>query len=181
MKVTMEMNQVLKEQGDLLYRYLETILQGMIFLNSFTLLQMDRLQLTAVYCNRRGDKHDADANDSINDCVTLHDADVNDNINDCVALHDAYTTDLDGSAGHRIVDLVQGGKVVSVLHGRVVRQSLLGNCPGAPTPGRLLALRDVLLGFLLRSKRTAHLDVPGLVRVLPGAHFFPDLPSSRAT
>ena len=28
-------------------------LLGMIFLNSFTLLQMDRLQLTAVYCNRR--------------------------------------------------------------------------------------------------------------------------------
>ena len=26
----------------------------MIFLNSFTLLQLDRLQLTAVYCNRRG-------------------------------------------------------------------------------------------------------------------------------
>ena len=26
----------------------------MIFLNSFTLLQMGRLQLTAVYCNRRG-------------------------------------------------------------------------------------------------------------------------------
>ena len=41
------------EQGDLLYKYLETILQGMISLNSFTLLQMDRLQLTAVYCNRR--------------------------------------------------------------------------------------------------------------------------------
>ena len=53
MKVTMEMNQVLIEQGDLLYKYLETILQGMIFLNSVTLLQMDRLQLTAVYCNRR--------------------------------------------------------------------------------------------------------------------------------
>ena len=53
MKVTMEMNQVLIEQGDLLYKYLETSLQGMIFLNSFTLLQMDRLQLTAVYCNRR--------------------------------------------------------------------------------------------------------------------------------
>ena len=48
MKVTMEMNQVLIEQGDLLYKYLETILQAMIFLNSFTLLQMDRLQLTAV-------------------------------------------------------------------------------------------------------------------------------------
>ena len=37
MKVTMEMNQVLIEQGDLLYKYVEqTILQGMIFLNSFT-------------------------------------------------------------------------------------------------------------------------------------------------
>ena len=53
MKVTMEMNQILIEQGDLLYKDLETILQGMIFLNSCTLLQMDRLQLTAVYCNRR--------------------------------------------------------------------------------------------------------------------------------
>ena len=31
-------------------------------------------------------KHDADANDNINDCVTLHDADVNDNINDCTVL-----------------------------------------------------------------------------------------------
>ena len=29
MKVTMEMNQVLIEQGDLLYKYLEQILQGM--------------------------------------------------------------------------------------------------------------------------------------------------------
>ena len=54
MKVTMKMDQVLIEQGDLLYKYLGTILQGIIFLNSFTLLQMDRFQLTAVYCNRRG-------------------------------------------------------------------------------------------------------------------------------
>ena len=38
MKVTMEMNQLLIEQVTC----------------SFTLLQMDRLQLTAVYCNRRG-------------------------------------------------------------------------------------------------------------------------------
>ena len=53
MKVTMVMNQVLIEQGDLLKKFLETILHGMIILNSFTLLQMDRLQLTAVYCNRR--------------------------------------------------------------------------------------------------------------------------------
>ena len=54
MKVTMGMNQVLIEQGDLFFKYLETSLQGMIFLNSFTLLQMDRLQLTSVCCNRRG-------------------------------------------------------------------------------------------------------------------------------
>ena len=54
MKVTMEMNQVLIEQGDLVYKYMETSLRGMIFLNSSTLLQMDRLQLTAVHRNRRG-------------------------------------------------------------------------------------------------------------------------------
>ena len=53
MKVTMEMNQVLIEQGDLSKKNLETILQGMIFLNSFTVLQMDRLQLTAVCCDPR--------------------------------------------------------------------------------------------------------------------------------
>ena len=53
MKVTTEMNQVLIEQGDLLFKYLEQFFKAMIFLNSFTLLQMDRLQLTAVYCNRR--------------------------------------------------------------------------------------------------------------------------------
>ena len=54
MRVTMEMNQVLIEQGDLFFKYLEQIHQGMIFLNSCTLLQMDRSQLTAVYCVRRG-------------------------------------------------------------------------------------------------------------------------------
>ena len=53
MKVTMEMNQVLMEQGHLFFQVFGIILQGMIFLNSFTLLQLDRLQLTAVYCNRR--------------------------------------------------------------------------------------------------------------------------------
>ena len=46
----MEMNQVMIEQDILLYKYLETIFQNMIFLNSFTLLQMDRLQLPAVHC-----------------------------------------------------------------------------------------------------------------------------------
>ena len=52
MKVTMEMNQVLIRR--LVIQVFGTILQGMIFLSSFILLQMDRLQLTAVYCNRRG-------------------------------------------------------------------------------------------------------------------------------
>ena len=71
--------------------------------------------------------------------------------------------------GHRIVDLLQGGKVVSVVcvvcdsyGGRVVRKSLQDTCPGTPPPARRLALRDVLLGFLPGSKRTARLDsVPG--------------------
>ena len=69
---------------------------------------------------------------------------------------------LDGSAGHRFVDLLQGGKVVSVIcvvcgsyGGRVVRKSLLDKCPGTPPRGRRLALLDVLLGLLLGSKRTA--------------------------
>ena len=92
---------------------------------------------------------------------------------------------LDGSADNRIVDLVQGGNVVSVLCvvcgsycGRVVRRSLLSNCLGALTPARLRALRDVLLGFLHGSKRTARLTVflekfcvPSLIHVAPGAHF----------
>ena len=76
-----------------------------------------------------------------------------------------------GLTVHTYVDLRQGGKVVSVLcaacgshGGRVVRCSLLSSCPGTPTPGRRLALRDVLLGFLSGSKRAALLDfVPGEV------------------
>ena len=55
MKVITEMDQVLIEQDDLLYKDFRTIVQDMIFLNSFTLLLMDRLQLTTVYSNRRGD------------------------------------------------------------------------------------------------------------------------------
>ena len=66
---------------------------------------------------------------------------------------------LEGSTAHTIVDLRQGGKVVCAVcgwyGGRVVRHSLLSTCPGAPTPGRRLALRDVLLGFLAGSKRGA--------------------------
>ena len=60
----MEMNQVLIEQGDLLYKYLETILQGMIFLNSITLLQMDRLQLTACKYHT--------SNDVFSRCKSVH-------------------------------------------------------------------------------------------------------------
>ena len=54
LKLTMEMNQVLTEQGDLLYEYLEQFFGARFLLDSITLLQVDRLQLTAVYCNRRG-------------------------------------------------------------------------------------------------------------------------------
>ena len=53
MKVTMEMHQVLTERCDLLNAELGIILLDKTCLNSLTLLQLDRLQLTAVYCNRR--------------------------------------------------------------------------------------------------------------------------------
>ena len=87
------------------------------------------------------------------------------------ALDAALRLRLGGSSGHRIVDLRHGGKVVAALcavcgsyGGRVVRLSLLSRCPGAPTPGRRLALRDVLLGFLPGSRRTVRIDeVPGEV------------------
>ena len=67
----MEMNQVLIEQCDLLYKYLETSLQGTIFLNSVTLLQMDRLHLTAVCCNRRRCKCHT-SNDAFSRCKSAH-------------------------------------------------------------------------------------------------------------
>ena len=54
MKVTMEMHQVLTERGDMLNAVFGKILLDKTFANSIYLLQMDRLQLTAVYCNRRG-------------------------------------------------------------------------------------------------------------------------------
>ena len=53
-KVTMEMHQVLNKRGDLLIAVFGKILRDKTFMNSIYLLQMDRLQLTAVYCNRRG-------------------------------------------------------------------------------------------------------------------------------
>ena len=135
MKVTAEINQVLIEQGDLLYKYLEKFFRAWFWRRSTvtdgvceyhtsndvfsrcksvhkngnkekwcwidTAWQQDENWDTKWEIQKNGKfrivyglvtKHDADANDNINDCVTLHDADVNDNINDCVALHDAYTT-----------------------------------------------------------------------------------------
>ena len=53
MKVTLEMLQVLTAWGGLLNPVFGKILLDKTFLNSITLLQLDRLQLTAVYCNRR--------------------------------------------------------------------------------------------------------------------------------
>ena len=50
----MEMYPVLIDQGTLVKKVIGTLLQGMIFSNSLALLQLDRLQLTAVYCNRWG-------------------------------------------------------------------------------------------------------------------------------
>ena len=44
----------------------------MIFLNSFTLLQMDRLQVTAVYCNRRVWCKYHTSNDVFSRCKSVH-------------------------------------------------------------------------------------------------------------
>ena len=69
----------------------------------------------------------------------------------------------------------------------VVWRSLLSECRGASAPGRRLALHDVLLGFLLVSKRTARLDgvpgkfcVPDLVHVALGGPFSHSHPASFA-
>ena len=44
----------------------------MIFLNSCTLLKMDRLQLTAVYCNRRGVQKHHTSNEGLSRCKSVH-------------------------------------------------------------------------------------------------------------
>ena len=51
-KVSMEMHQALNERGVLLIAVFGKILRDKTFMNSIYVLQ--RLQLTAVYCNRRG-------------------------------------------------------------------------------------------------------------------------------
>ena len=72
----------------------------------------------------------------------------------------AFPHRLAGLSGHMLIDLLSGGRGVLVLcvicgsHGwHVVRQSLLGGCPDALTPGKRLALADVVLGFLPSRKR----------------------------
>ena len=84
---------------------------------------------------------------------------------------------LDGSAGHRIVDLLQGGRVVSVLctvcgsYGdRMVRRSLLSNCLGAcATCCWLSRLAPSALHVFTVFVRKLY--VPGVVHVAPGTHF----------
>ena len=101
---------------------------------------------------------------------------------------------LDGSPSHRIVDLLQGGKVVSVLcvvcgsyGGRVVQKSLLDKCPGTP-PLEEAAGSCVTGCWVSCLVPSALYDstvfqekfcVPSLVHVGPGAHllaFLPRLP-----
>ena len=53
-KVKEEASQVLSERGDPLFIVLWRKPPKMASRHQFILLQMDRLQLTAVYCNRRG-------------------------------------------------------------------------------------------------------------------------------
>ena len=69
LKVTTEMHQVLNERSDLLNAVFGKILLDKTFLNS-TLLQLDRLHLTAVYCNRRGCKHNT-SNDPFSRCKSV--------------------------------------------------------------------------------------------------------------
>ena len=52
-KITMKTYPILIDQGNLIKEVIGTLLQGMIFSNSLALLLLYRLQLTAVYCNRR--------------------------------------------------------------------------------------------------------------------------------
>ena len=84
---------------------LGAILQGIIIVNSFTLLQLDRSQLTAVTSTNMATgksfaellQHDNNENLEtkwkIYKWVTQHDTDANDNIHACVAPHDAHSTE----------------------------------------------------------------------------------------
>ena len=42
------------DQGNLIEKVIGTLIRGIIFQNSLASVQLNRLQLTAVYCNRRG-------------------------------------------------------------------------------------------------------------------------------
>ena len=68
-KVKTELHQVLSEWGDLLLAVFVQILRQKTFMNSI-LLQNDRLQLTAVYCNQRRCKHNT-SNDPFSRCKSV--------------------------------------------------------------------------------------------------------------
>ena len=69
-KVTMEMKPSTDKNGATCCTVFGTILLGKTFLNSILLLQMDRLQLTAVYYNRRVCKHNT-SNDMFSRCKSV--------------------------------------------------------------------------------------------------------------
>ena len=68
-KVKTEMHQVLSERGDLLLAVYGKFLRKKTFMNSIYVV-IDRLQLTAVYCNRRGCKHNT-SNDPFSRCKSV--------------------------------------------------------------------------------------------------------------
>ena len=108
--------------GQPVIQVIGTNLQGLIFLNSFTLLQLDlrcktceKMATSKSWMNCYGMttvrigyeiKHqkswimykwatqdDTDANDNMYACVTLHYTDANDDMHDCVTPHDAHSTE----------------------------------------------------------------------------------------
>ena len=57
---------------------------------------------------------------------------------------------LEHRAPHFIQAVRHSANLADIFGGRVVTRSLLNECPCDPTPGRRLALHDVLLGFPAR-------------------------------
>ena len=69
-KVKTEMHQVLSERGDLLLAVFEKFFGKRLSWIQVILLQIDRLQLAAVYCNRRRCKHNT-SNDPFSRCKSV--------------------------------------------------------------------------------------------------------------
>ena len=72
-KVKKEMHQVLSERGDPLLAEFGKLLQKRLPWTQFLLLQIDRLQLTEVYCNRRRERGSKDdtSNDPFSRCKSV--------------------------------------------------------------------------------------------------------------